>query len=392
MDNTQVNTGTGDVVRDIDRTGQPGSQAAKTQVMQLDIGGQYAESLVNPFNPVPTSDINSSKAQSPDQPFFASIVGDPNGDFAGVPILEKLVDDSGELSMAVKVVNPPKQDARGALVLSDNPGPISLVLGPSGTFSAVIDCSGYTHIVAGANAGGGAGLPQFSNDGAVFANTYAFQPLNNSAATPSANFTAGNNWVIPIYAKYFRISSSAAGLVTLNLRAGPIPPSITSQNIHQMSGASVVNGGTAGSLGVGGILGNATTLAGAASPNPMLIAAADSGTPGVNFSAGAFQPTLRRLLSDNTGRLRLAEETGLQTLHNTPALNVQDTTQTDGQTDDEMIAQLLLETRITNQLLYDLPDRLYAVMQSLQQTSSQPFRSFAGDDPATLRGDPSIFN
>src|SRR5450756_461466 len=46
-DNTQVNTGTGDTVRDIDRG------SAKTQVVQLDAGGQAAESLVSANNPLP---------------------------------------------------------------------------------------------------------------------------------------------------------------------------------------------------------------------------------------------------------------------------------------------------------------------------------------------------
>lgn len=46
-DNTQVNTGTGDVIRDIDRAG------VKTQIVGLDAGGSGAESLVSLTNPLP---------------------------------------------------------------------------------------------------------------------------------------------------------------------------------------------------------------------------------------------------------------------------------------------------------------------------------------------------
>ena len=47
MDNTQINNGLGDSIRDIDRGG------VKTQVVQLDAGGPTGESLVSPDNPLP---------------------------------------------------------------------------------------------------------------------------------------------------------------------------------------------------------------------------------------------------------------------------------------------------------------------------------------------------
>src|SRR5229473_588877 len=100
-DNTQVNTGTGDFVRDIDRSGS----GPKTQVVQLDAGGSGAtESLVSATNPLPASvvianvaanyaglpvsDSNMIAAQTSDQPLFVTIAGDPSGDFAGINILE----------------------------------------------------------------------------------------------------------------------------------------------------------------------------------------------------------------------------------------------------------------------------------------------------------------
>lgn len=49
VDNTQIAGGSGDTIRDIDRSG------VKTQVIQLDAGGQSSESLVSLTNPLPSA-------------------------------------------------------------------------------------------------------------------------------------------------------------------------------------------------------------------------------------------------------------------------------------------------------------------------------------------------
>ena len=56
-DNTQINTGTGgDTIRDIDRG------TAKTQVMQIDIGGDAnnAEALASKFYAMPTAEVGDT--------------------------------------------------------------------------------------------------------------------------------------------------------------------------------------------------------------------------------------------------------------------------------------------------------------------------------------------
>lgn len=55
-DGTKVNAGSGDTIRDIDRSLNSPSIASKTQVVQLDAGGQSNESLVSSSNPLPTRD------------------------------------------------------------------------------------------------------------------------------------------------------------------------------------------------------------------------------------------------------------------------------------------------------------------------------------------------
>jgi len=74
----------------------------------------------------------------------------------------------------------------------------------------------------------------------------------------------------------------------------------------------------------------------------------------------------------------------VNTSANTGAFNagttyVQDATQFEGQSQIELMAQILLELKILNQQIYELP-RLIA-------TGTQ-----ARDEPQTLRIEPSIFN
>lgn len=59
MDNTTL-PGGGDAIRDIDRSLNVVPGTAKTQVTQLDAGGESQESLVAPGNPLPTQDQYST--------------------------------------------------------------------------------------------------------------------------------------------------------------------------------------------------------------------------------------------------------------------------------------------------------------------------------------------
>jgi hypothetical protein len=63
-DNTQVSSGAGDTVRDIDRSAQVFPVAAKTQVVALDQGGQNGpESIVSAANPLMVMEANSEGQQ-----------------------------------------------------------------------------------------------------------------------------------------------------------------------------------------------------------------------------------------------------------------------------------------------------------------------------------------
>ena len=142
-DNTQLNPGTGgDSIRDLDR-----GNGLKTQVVVLDAGGISGagnESLVNQNNPLPVSDMQGSEAQGPDQPFFVSIVGDPNGDYPFTNLLEQLIDPNSALQLHVNVANQPKTDpnaANAGMVPTDCAG---FWLPSGGTL--ILDTAGYNSI------------------------------------------------------------------------------------------------------------------------------------------------------------------------------------------------------------------------------------------------------
>jgi hypothetical protein len=68
-----------------------------------------------------------------------------------------------------------------------------------------------------------------------------------------------------------------------------------------------------------------------------------------------------------------------QTVQNVSSQSVQDTTQFEGQSQIELLAQILLELKILNQQIYELP-RLRAMGLPAQ------------DEPQTLRTEQSLFN
>ena len=69
---------------------------------------------------------------------------------------------------------------------------------------------------------------------------------------------------------------------------------------------------------------------------------------------------------------------------------VQDTSQFEGQTQIELLAQLLQEVKILNQQMYELPKVLSLALQG-PTAPQQGSNVQLGDDPFILRNDSSIF-
>ena len=245
-------------------------------------GGSVPVSLTNTTTDGSGSLLVASKqeyaAQTQDQPLFVAITGDPTGDFAGVNLLEALMDPATGLAASVQVVNQSKVDGVGATVLSDSvPFPLPwLNVGQSVT----IDTTGYQSLdLTTATL---AGTLTISNDGVTWPSVYGFSPTTLGI---SSSINGTSNYIIGAQARFIRISATTAGTGTAYLRNSPAP--VASNNIAMVGGTAVVNGGVAGTLAVGGNVANAV----APTANPMLVGGVDTTT------------LTRRLETDTNGAL-----------------------------------------------------------------------------------------
>lgn len=412
-DNTTLNQGAlGDTIRTIDRSTDAVPVPAKTQVVAIDIGGEAGESLLAPGNLLPV-DPNSSvadgtassavpqvsvtagkgtdglvhsievdpqgvqqvreqaatQAQDPTTPLNTVLVGDPNGDFAGMAILDMVVQDATGIGFNVRVINPPKADASGAAVLSDAiPYQINI---PAGA-TYLLDTTGYQSV----------GITTQTLAANVFA-TNDLKTLSALSGTPlvlGAYVTAvaaGAGYVFPAAARYVALTATTSGTATIYLRAAPwnasyttsVPSSVAQNNEAQYGGTTVVTGGVAGLPGVGGNVapGSARTA------NPVPVAGADASN------------LTRTVLTDTAGRVQVgafgtdftgaAAALSVQKATNNlvPALQTQDVGGTDGSTLGEVLWQILLEMRVLNQQVYLLNSQGGAL-----------------DDPASIKADPTI--
>ena len=360
VDNT-IQTGS-DTIRDIDRG------PAKTQVMQLDVGGQLQESLVSSSTAVPTDGVPADAGQSPDIPYYTSLVGDPGGDFAGVNILEELVKDNSGLALNTKIVNPVKTDALGATLISDAVTPIQL--GPLAVGQQVIiDTTGYQSIHLTTQTL--TGSVTASND-LLSWTQFPFTSLGLAAVTTATSLTATASFSIPCLARYIRITAAVAGTATAYLRSQPNTTQVSAAptNVAFIGGAAAANAGISGAIVVGGNVAPGV----APSVNPISI----SGVDAVGLS--------RRVLTDTSGRTQVADigvdpgatqrQKGVMPgVFGVPNTLIQDATQFEGMMIPELLAKILLELQIAN-----------------QQRAEMLSGSFSSDDPSVYRADPSIFS
>jgi len=267
--------------------------------------------------------------------------------------------------------------ASGALVLADaiNPNPAGLMYAAQVGTNTVIDTTGYNSINITTMAY--AGSVTASNDGITWVALSGLAITGASTALVTA-VTATASFTFPCMARYIRFTSTTAGQFTVYLRqqlflpnyltnpttnltqiAGAAVSATTAQlglNMVQVGGTATVTGGLAGTLGIGG--GSAVNVA----PTYNFL-----GVAGID-SAGLT----RRMLSDAAGRLVVTGSNPninstvitptssaigaiLGGMQNTAAMNVQDTTQFEGQIVAELLAQILVELRIANQQRYEMP-------------------------------------
>ena len=298
-----------------------------------------------------------------------------------------------------------KQDLSGAFILSDAPAPVLVTTGVTNTTN-IIDTQGYQtiHLTTGSTFAATGGI-QFSNDGVTFAQSN----MMTIAGVYATAFVASTNYIIPVQGRFARIVATTFGSYTYFLRniapqqtgqnltaiGGTAVSQATSQlgvNIVNVGGTATVSGGLAGTLGVGG-----TNAVGVASvSNPVVVGGVDptglarratTTMLGDLITGNRTIPTSSAALSSTTtGNAPIGSASYINQIPHT----VQDTSQFEGQTQTELLAQLLQEIKILNQQFYELPKVLSLALQG-PTAPQQGSNVQLGDDPFILRNDSSIF-
>lgn len=283
-----------------------------------------------------------------------------------------------------------KQDKNGALILSDGV-PFTLY----GAGSYLISLIGYSSIYIQQNSASITALQTI--DGSSFFNTVWF-PVNSGGTPPSLNPSAYNIlYAAPAIGQYIKVTiaaGSSATTASLILKRDPLPAAIGT-NIAQVSGTAPQNasGNPYGTLSVGG----ANLVATNATSNPIPLGGADFASVtrrvqtdiGGRFLITGASPYFTQPYSQNSApqvnsALPINAVGALPaTFQMTAALNVQDSSQQEGQSQIELLSQVLLELRILNQQIYELP-RLIATSNSTSQAYAEP--------PENFRQEQSIFN
>jgi hypothetical protein len=299
-----------------------------------------------------------------------------------------------------------KQDLSGAFILSDAPAPVLVTTGVTNTTN-IFDTTGYQtiHLTTGTTFAATSGV-QFSNDGITFGTG---SPSTTSLGVYAVALVASTSYTIPVQGRFARIVATTAGSYTYVLRN--IQPQITGQNlvaiggtavsaattqlgvnVGQVGGTATVTGGLAGTLGVGG-----TNAVGVTSvSNPVLIGGVDP----TGLARRAATTMLGDVITGNRTIPTSSAALSSTTTGNTPIgsagyINqiphtVQDTSQFEGQSQVELLAQLITEMKILNQQFYELPKVLSLALQG-PTAPQQGSNVQLGDDPFILRGESSIF-
>jgi len=153
--------------------------------------------------------------------------GASGGDFDGVSILDNVV--RGELALSTQVINQPKIDINGNLILSDSPQVIKLVTSTAGQ-AFTIDTIGYNSIEFTTQAFIGTVLA--SNDGITYS---AIGGINNAGAWVTSLAAANTSYIFPCQGRYIRLTATTVGAFTYNLRTVPF----MGNNISAIGGAAV---------------------------------------------------------------------------------------------------------------------------------------------------------
>jgi hypothetical protein len=275
-----------------------------------------------------------------------------------ISLMEMACDTTSGITMQTNIVSGINTDINKSIILSD--APTQMTLEGAVNTSIIIDTKGYDSFnITTQNM---AGAVYSSNDQITWSALSGF-PLVLGALV--STIAANTGYSFPCVARYVKLVVTTAGSAILFLRdipwsasyttSGPTSTLTTTTNLNQLSGASPVTAGLAGTLAVGG-----------------------------NLPAGSV-PTTNPLLVGGVDNNNLIRKLGfLQTalnIQNIQPVPVMDLTQQEGQSFLEILAQILTELKINNYYLYNLPLMLNNSMGALSQNL---------DEPNQLRTDPTL--
>jgi hypothetical protein len=265
-------------------------------------------------------------------------------------------DKANGLPLQVQLPKDLKQESDGAIVIADMKGPY-VWNSSTATNPLTLDCTGYQSILVH-KITAGVVTPYISNDGKTWSATVA---IATATGTPAVTIlTAAGMYVLPIVSKFIQLVGPASAIqcfVYLSQAPVPIPVGTLqalANNITQIAGSAILTGGIAGSIAVGGNVANNV----APTANPIQIAGVDA----------LKIPLTRRVLSDELGRVQIGNTPsqltkGINQFRYDPTyrniLEVQDTTQTEGQSINEVLLQILKELKILNLLTIQIPDLIH---------------------------------
>jgi hypothetical protein len=259
-----------------------------TQLVGVDIGGEFAEIQLSANNPMPTTIIQTGfspvdptaigttnnnqlqQAQSSDTPLFTVITGDPNGDFAGVNVLESWITNKDGLAAPTTNADL-KKDQYGAQFIADCYGPIygsTNSSAPSGQTLFIVDTTGYQSIsIETLGLSGTQVMGWSSNTGAAtdwIAVTGMYSSNGTSTQTALTIGSNGNNgsyngsnvlFQFPTIGRWFKATVPAGGQanVVAYLRSQPCAGSVVN------TGLSFATGFGSGSFAYVPVQGNTQT-------------------------------------------------------------------------------------------------------------------------------------
>jgi hypothetical protein len=301
-----------------------------------------------------------------------TFVGRIGEGLSGADFVSFAMDRTQKMPLQVQLPADLKQEPDGGLYIADMKGP--LVWGSSNVNQPLtIDCTGFESVIVH-KITAGIVTPTVSNDGTTWSATLAV-PVSTGLAAATMPAAVGI-YVLPVTSKYLRLTGPASVVqcfIYLSMAPCVIVPPNAPFNLAQVAGTPPPTANVAGTIVVGGPVQTGV----APTTFPLPIAGVDS----------LPIPLTRRVLTDVYGRLQIGNipsqtNKGINVLGFDPAyrnpLEVQETSLSEGMGITEMLNMILVELRILNQQLYELPGLQMRGVQSM-------------DPPEAYRQDPSLF-